>query len=75
MGFRTKHKVHGGGYVYVCRNKYGQITDVQNIGRAIRQDSARFSANEPSKPRQGNQGDYNQLGKVMAVSRLKKRLY
>lgn len=72
---RTRHKVNGGGYVYVCRNKYGQITDVQNISRAIRQDTARFSTKEPAKPRQGNQGDYNSTGKVMAVSRLKKRLY
>ena len=48
---RTRHKVHGGGYVYVCRNKYGQIIDVQNIGRAIRQDTARYS--RQPKPRQG----------------------
>lgn len=68
---RTRHKVHGGGYVYVCRNKLGQITDVQNIGRAIRQDTARYSA----KPRQGNQGDYQPSGKVISVIRSKKKLY
>lgn len=72
---RTRHKVHGGGYVYVCRNKLGQITDVQNIGRSIKQDSARYSNNVPRKPRQGNQGDYNPTGKVISVIRSKKKLY
>jgi len=72
---RTRHKVHGGGYVYVCRNKLGQITDVQNIGRSIKQDSARYSARQSAKPRQGNQGDYQPSGKVISVIRSKKKLY
>lgn len=72
---RTRHKVSGGGYVYVCRNKYGQITDVQNIGRAIRQDTARYSARQPAKPRQRNQGDYQPSGKVISVIRSKRKLY
>lgn len=72
---RTRHKVHGGGYVYVCRNKLGQITDVQNIGRSIRQDTARYSNNVTGKPRQGNQGDYQPSGKVISVIRSKKKLY
>ncbi len=72
---RTKHKVHNGGYVYVVRNKLGQITDVQNIGRCIRQDSARHSLNVPSKPKQGNQGDYQPTGKVISAIKSKKKLY
>lgn len=72
---RTRHKVCNGGYVYVVRNKLGQITDVQNIGRAIRQDTARYSARQPVKAGQGNQGDYNPTGKVISVIRSKKKLY
>lgn len=72
---RTRHKVHNGGYVYVVRNKLGQITDVQNIGRAIRQDTARYALNVPSKPNQGNQGDYQPTGKVISAIRSKKKLY
>lgn len=72
---RTRHRVSGGKYVYVVRNKYGQITDVQNIGRAIRQDTARYSARQPAKPRQGNQGDYSPTGKVISVIRAKRKLY
>lgn len=58
MSFRTKHKVRNGKYVYVVRNSKGQITDVQNIGRSIRQDASKYSINVPSKPRQGFLGDY-----------------
>lgn len=72
---RTKHKVYNGGYVYVVRNKLGQITDVQNIGRAIRQDTARYSARQPVKAGQGNQGDYQPTGKVISAIRSKKKLY
>lgn len=72
---RTRHKVSGGGYVYVVRNSKGQITDVQNIGRSIRQDTARFSARQPAKARQGNQGDYQPSGKVISVIRSKRKLY
>lgn len=72
---RTRHKVRNGGYVYVVRNKLGQITDVQNIGRAIRQDTARYSARQPVKAGQGNQGDYNPTGKVISVIRSKRKLY
>jgi len=72
---RTRHKVSGGGYVYVCRNKYGQITDVQNIGRAIRQDTVKYSARQPVKAGQGHQGDYNPTGKVISAIRSKKKLY
>ncbi len=72
MAFRTKHKVHRGGYVYVVRNQRGQITDVQNIGRAIRQDSARASNTVPAKPRQGFMGDYASSGIVTRVIKNKK---
>lgn len=71
MSFRTKHKVRNGKYVYVVRNKKGQITDVQNIGRSIRQDTARVSTCIPTKPRQGHLGDYQPSGIV--TSKLKRK--
>jgi hypothetical protein len=71
MSFRTKHKVRNGKYVYVVRNSKGQITDVQNIGRSIRQDASKYSTNVPSKPRQGFLGDYGTVTSKI----IRKRLY
>ena len=58
MAFRTKHKVHKGGYVYVVRNAKGQITDVQNIGRATAADR-RTKAKRVTGRGQGFRGDYS----------------
>lgn len=71
VSFRTKHKVRNGKYVYVVRNSKGQITDVQNIGRSIRQDASKYSTNVPSKPRQGFLGDYGTVTSKI----IRKRLY
>ena len=44
--------------VYVKRNKKGRITDIQNIGRATRRDSATRSRIKPTRKGQGHRGDY-----------------
>ncbi len=44
--------------VYVTRDKKGQITDVQNIGRATRRDAATKAKRTVRKPGRGNRGDY-----------------
>jgi len=50
-------------------------TKIWIIILAIRQDTARFSARQPAKARQGNQGDYQPSGKVISVIRSKRKLF
>ena len=58
MAFRTRHKVYNGKDVYVIRNAKGQITDVQNIGRAINQDSKINAKTKVIGVGHGFMGDY-----------------
>jgi hypothetical protein len=40
---RTKHKVAKGKFVFAIRNKRGQFTDIQSIGKAVKADARKKS--------------------------------
>lgn len=53
---RTKHRVHKGKQVYAKRNKKGQFTDIQSIGKSVRKDR-RKKAKKKVKAGYGYKGD------------------